>query len=190
MHGEPLRIWLAATADLPLIGGLFGSAWVALAFSWAGALFDLSIVPLLSWRKTRAPAYLVLVLFHVLTALLFHIGLFPWIMILSATLFFEPSWPRDLLRRWAGERGFALSVVTPGIAGEAAHFESAPTRRRVRAPPNRLTAAQRALSRQHALDRRGLRFAWKVMLIEKSASLEFKSSMTADATISSCPATT
>ncbi len=174
VYGQPLRIWLAADADLPLIGGILGRAGAGLAFSWAGALFDLSIVPLLSFRKTRAAAYVALIVFHVLTALLFHIGMFPWIMILSATLFFEPSWPRDLLRRWGGKRGLVLSVVTPGIAGD------------VLGPKARLMAAAYALVQvglplRSALypgntlwTEEGFRFAWRVMLIEKSASLEFK----------------
>jgi hypothetical protein len=31
--------------------------WVAYAFSWAGAAFDLAIVPFLLWRRTRLVAY-------------------------------------------------------------------------------------------------------------------------------------
>ncbi len=50
LYGEPLRIWLAANAELPLLGRLFVQPWAGLAFSWCGALFDLSIVPLLLWR--------------------------------------------------------------------------------------------------------------------------------------------
>ena len=174
VHGEPLRIWLAADAGLPLIGRFFGYPAVALAFSWAGALFDLSIVPLLSWRKTRRPAYLVLLTFHALTALLFHIGMFPWIMSLSATLFFEPSWPRDLMRRWTGSRAASLTALAPGVAGESL------------APSGRLLAAAYALLQvclplRSALypgntlwTEEGFRFAWRVMLIEKSGSLEFE----------------
>jgi vitamin K-dependent gamma-carboxylase len=174
LHGEPLRIWLAADGDLPLIGRYLGQPGVALAFSWAGALFDLSIVPLLSWRRTRCAAYAVLVGFHALTAALFHIGMFPWIMIAAATLFFEPSWPRALIHRWAGKGGGPPDDLEPGIAG-------APL-----GPKGRLLAAGYALVQiglplRSALypgntlwSEEGFRFAWKVMLIEKSAALEFK----------------
>ncbi|MET0793733.1 MAG: HTTM domain-containing protein, partial [Polyangiaceae bacterium] len=170
-HGEPLRIWLAADADLPLIGRYFRQPGVGLSFSWAGAVFDLSIVPLLSWRRTRACAYVVVLIFHVLTALLFHIGMFPWIMIVSATLFFDPSWPRALARRWGSAQ--ALEIA-PGIAGEPL------------GPVARILATGYALLQvclplRSALypgntlwTEEGFRFAWKVMLIEKSASLEFK----------------
>jgi len=171
VHAEPLRIWLGANADLPLIGRYFRQPGVALAFSWAGALFDLSIVPLLAWRNTRRYAYSAVIVFHGLTALLFHIGMFPWVMIVSATLFFDPAWPRDLARRLRVSRSFELA---PGIAGEPL------------GPLARVLAASYALLQvtlplRSALypgnslwTEEGFRFAWKVMLIEKSASLEFK----------------
>jgi vitamin K-dependent gamma-carboxylase len=171
VHGEPLRLWLAADAGLPVLGRFFRMPGVGLAFSWAGALFDLSIVPLLSWRRTRRFAYAAVVVFHLLTAILFHIGMFPWIMIVSATLFFEPSWPRDLARRCAPAAGF----VTPsGVAGE-------PLGRLSRILATGYALFQVSLPLRSALypgntlwTEEGFRFAWKVMLIEKAATLELK----------------
>src|SRR5262249_48701697 len=83
---EPMRLSLAARSDLPVVGGLFLLPWVATAASWAGAAFDLSIVPLLMWRRTRTFAYVLVVLFHMATALLFPIGIFPWLMIGATTI--------------------------------------------------------------------------------------------------------
>ncbi len=94
---QPLRIWLAARSDLPIIGGLLGEPWVAFVASWFGAIFDLSIVFFLLCPRTRKPAYVVLVIFHLATLALFNIGMFPWIMIASATLFFAPNWPRRFI---------------------------------------------------------------------------------------------
>jgi hypothetical protein len=85
---QPLSIWLPAKNDLPLIGSLFNKAWLAYAFSWFGCLYDLSIPFLLCWRSTRSFAYVAVIVFHVLTALLFPIGVFPWVMILSTLIFF------------------------------------------------------------------------------------------------------
>jgi vitamin K-dependent gamma-carboxylase len=169
LHGEPLHLWLAMSAELPLLGPFLVQSWSGLAFSWAGALFDLSIVPLLSFRATRVPAVVLVVIFHVLTALLFQIGMFPWIMILSATLFWEPSWPRTLLQRSSRVR---IHLATNGVAG---------------AP---LSALGRALTALYALfqvlmplrsalypgntlwTEEGFRFSWKVMLIEKLGTLD------------------
>ena len=89
LHAEPLRIWLAARTDLPWIGPWLGQVWVAYAASWFGALFDTFIICLLLWRPTRKPAYALVIVFHLATLLLFNIGMFPWIMVAAATVFFR-----------------------------------------------------------------------------------------------------
>ena len=171
IHGEPLKIWLSANAELPVLGPLFLKPWAGVAFSWCGALFDLSIVPLLSWRVTRAPAYVVLVIFHLLTALLFHIGMFPWIMIISATIFWEPSWPRGLLARL--QRGVP-AALSEGVAG-------APLSAGARFAAAAYAVIQVSLPLRSLLypgntlwTEEGFRFSWKVMLIEKAGSLDFR----------------
>ena len=99
LHGQPLGIWLGARTDIPLLGRLFTVPHVPLAMSWAGFLFDATIVGWLSFRRTRPFAYAVVIVFHVLTRMLFDIGMFPVIMSLGALVFFDASWPRSLLRR-------------------------------------------------------------------------------------------
>lgn len=171
LHGEPLRIWLAANAELPVLGRFFVTPFAGSVFSWCGALFDLSIVPLLCWRVTRAPAYAVLVVFHVLTALLFHIGMFPWVMVVSATIFWSPSWPRQVLGRFAGGSSVA---VADGVVG-------APLGTARRALAALYAGVQLLLPLRSALypgntlwSEEGFRFAWKVMLIEKAGDLELE----------------
>ena len=156
-----------------MLGRLFVQPWAGLVFSWCGALFDLSIVPLLLWRVTRAPAYLVLVIFHVLTALLFHIGMFPWIMIVSTTVFWDPSWPRALLARLRGRGSAAPLAGVDGVAG-------APLSSGARWAAAAYAAVQVLLPLRSALypgntlwTEEGFRFSWKVMLIEKAGDLEF-----------------
>jgi len=85
----PLRIWLPASSHLPLIGGLVTHLWVAYAFSWFGALFDLFIGFLLLNAKTRKPAYGLVIIFHLFTAWFFKIGMFPYIMIMVTIVFFS-----------------------------------------------------------------------------------------------------
>ena len=95
-HAQPMRIWLYNSGDLLLVGPLLKEAWVAYAMSWTGALFDLTIVGWLLWRRSRPIAYVVLVVFHLMTWLLFPIGMFPWIMIAGALVFFPVDWPARL----------------------------------------------------------------------------------------------
>ncbi len=122
LHALPLRIWLYQHGDLPLIGTLLQEAWVAYAMSWGGAFFDLTIVGWLLWRRSRLWAYVILVIFHLMTWLLFpRLGIFPWLMIGGALIFFCPDWPRRLLavapRRGAIRANAGTNAYPPPPAG-------------------------------------------------------------------------
>ena len=97
LQGEPMRMWLHARADLPVIGPLLGTEPTAYLFSYGGLLLDLLVAPLLLWRRTRAYAFCFATVFHVSNATMFGIGVFPWLMIAATTLFFRPDWPRRFL---------------------------------------------------------------------------------------------
>jgi len=95
--GEPMRTTMLSMADWPIFGTFFAMSWAGLAMSWLGLLFDLAIVPLLLYRRTRLLAYMSALVFHLSNAVIFDIHIFPWFMILATTIFFEPNWPRRLL---------------------------------------------------------------------------------------------
>ncbi len=85
----PLKIWLPARYDLPVLGDLFQQEWMHYAMSWSGMLYDLSIPFLLFYKRTRVFAFMAVVVFHVLTRILFPIGVFPYVMICSTLVFFD-----------------------------------------------------------------------------------------------------
>jgi vitamin K-dependent gamma-carboxylase len=95
--GEPMGAMLASKSGIPILGAWLSWPPMIGIFSWGGLLFDLTIVPLLLWKKTRVPAYIVAVFFHLMNAVLFSIHVFPWFMIFATLLFFDPSWPRRIL---------------------------------------------------------------------------------------------
>lgn len=163
LHGEPLKIWLRANADLPVWGHLVRQPWLPLAMSWGGLAFDLSIVPLLSWRRTRVPAYAMAVVFHALTAELFPIGMFPWIMSIGATLFFAPDWPRRILgpARGEGVAGAPLGRMGLWIVAIYVAIQILVPLRHFLYPGNTLWTEE------------GFRWSWRVMLIEKSGDCAF-----------------
>ena len=97
VHAQPLSIWLPASYDLPLLGNLLEQRWVHYAFSWGGMLYDLSIPFLLLWRRTRWLAFALVVVFHGLTRVLFPIGMFPYVMIVSTLIFFDARLHHRLL---------------------------------------------------------------------------------------------
>lgn len=163
LEAQPLRIWLQARTTTPLIGPLFDRVWVAYVMSWAGMLFDLTIFFWLCWSRTRPFAYGAVVIFHALTAALFNIGLFPWIMIGGTLVFFDWRLP-PLADAPRPERRRA-DVAWP--AGRGALLIG-------------LIVLQALLPLRHWLypgdvnwTEEGGRFAWRVMLVEKTGDATF-----------------
>ena len=88
IDAQPLSLWLPPHADMPFIGWFFKYKITAYIFSWGGALFDLSAPFFLMSNRLRIWFFPVVILFHLMTWLLFPIGIFPWVMICCATIFF------------------------------------------------------------------------------------------------------
>lgn len=89
LEALPLRIWLPIQSELPLIGSVLYQKWVAYASSYFGLFYDLCIPYLLWNRSTRILGFLLVLVFHTLTWILFPIGMFPFVMIFSALIFFD-----------------------------------------------------------------------------------------------------
>lgn len=88
----PLRIWLPPNNHLPLIGEIFNWKFTPWVFSWFGMLYDLTIPFWLMWKPSRPLAYLTVILFHIMTGILFQIGVFPLVMIGATLIFFSEEW--------------------------------------------------------------------------------------------------
>jgi hypothetical protein len=97
VNALPLKIWLPARQEIPLVGSLLQKEWVAYLFSWFGAVYDLSIPFLLFNKKTRRLAYFFVIVFHIATYTLFQIGMFPFIMIGATLIFFSEDFHLKLL---------------------------------------------------------------------------------------------
>ncbi|MDT0554697.1 HTTM domain-containing protein [Patiriisocius hiemis] len=97
-NAMPLKIWLPSKYDIPLLGSVLQQEWLHYTFSWSGALYDLLIPFLLLCKPTRWFAFGLVVIFHVLTRVLFPIGMFPYIMIVSALIFFDSNVHDKILR--------------------------------------------------------------------------------------------
>ncbi len=182
LEAQPLRIWLHHHTDLPLVGPLMGDLWIAYAMSWAGAFFDLTIVGWLLWRRTRVWALLMTVVFHLSTWFLFpQIGVFPWLMLAGALVFFPPDWPKRLAGnlRATGKSGSPDTVPAPdrSIAGK----------RRAWLPKVVCAAiavyflVQLAVPLRHYAypgnvrwNEEGYRFSWRVLLTEKAGMAEYR----------------
>ena len=176
---NPSGVWLPARSDLAIIGPWLDEPWLAHGLSWAGAAFDLLIVPALCWKRTRPYAWCLIVVFHVVTWRLFPIGVFPWLMIAVSTVFFAPDWPARLRRSWsrnpAADR--ATAEVVPTVSGAPAR--RLPTLVVVGAVV--WVAVQVVLPLRHWIvpgdyrwTNEGYRFAWVVLLTEKGGDVTFR----------------
>ena len=99
LNAMPLKLWLKSKYDLPFIGQtIMQQEWFSFFMSWGGMFYDLSIPFLLLFRKTRSYAFILVVAFHIATRILFPIGMFPYIMILSTIIFFDSDVHMKILR--------------------------------------------------------------------------------------------
>ena len=110
LRAQPMATWLPGKYSLPLIGKWMYLKETAFLFSWAGCFYDLFIWIFLWIKKTRAISYGFVLIFHILTGILFpRIGMFPYIMIVSTIIFFSPSWHERILfslpssKKWENE---------------------------------------------------------------------------------------
>ncbi len=176
-NAMPLKIWLPSKYDLPFLGDLMQQQWVHYAFSWSGALYDLAIPFLLLYRRTRWFAFALVVIFHVMTRVLFPIGMFPYIMIVSTLIFFDTGFHRKVIRfiskllridyskmvalsqtkKYRFKRNIALPILAIFFVIQLLFPW------RYLAYPNELFWTEE-----------GYRFSWRVMLMEKAGYAQFK----------------
>ena len=166
LHAQPLDIWLSSRTGLPVIGPALALPFMPYVMAWAGCLFDLTIAGWLTWRRSRPYAFAVVLFFHFMTSQLFPIGMFPVIMVVGATTFFDASWPRRFLPR----RLAAAPAQGPRVVPHRALVS--------------LGAAYCALQLLLPLraflyggdvlwHEQGMRFSWRVMVREKNASVTY-----------------
>lgn len=167
INAQPLRIWLAANEHIPLIGGLLTEKWVAFLISWLAMIFDLSAPFLLCFKKTRTSIYIVIVVFHLLTHYLFYIGMFPWIMMTTALIFFPKEIHKKVLSyfgTWDVQNTMSLDKTPLGIYPILLGFMAI----QMVLPFRSYLYAGNVLWHEQ-----GFRFAWNIMLMEKNASIEY-----------------
>lgn len=172
-HGQPMGIWLASRGDVPLIGPLLILPGVALAMSWGGFLYDLTIPLWLLHPRTRRLAYVAVIGFHSMVGLLFPIGMFPWIMIIATTVFFAPDALRGLstrllrprLLRPEAEASEGKAFALGAMSVVAALYLIV----QVLVPLRAFAYGGNVLWHEQ-----GMRFSWRVMSREKNGSVTYR----------------
>lgn len=177
VNAMPLKIWLPSKYDTPFLGDLLQKEWMHYLFSYSGMIYDLTIPFLLLCRKTRPFAFAMVVIFHVLTRVLFPIGMFPYIMIVSTLVFFDSGFHHKI-----------LDLISRICKINKSKFD---TRKVLQFVPenNRILISiltiffviQLLLPFRYLLypgelfwTEEGYRFSWRVMLMEKAGYANFK----------------
>lgn len=173
IEAAPLSNWLKHQTDLPVIGRFMGYKATPYIFSWFGAIYDLCIPFLLLIKKTRVWAYLCVIVFHVLTAAMFPIGVFPYVMIGSTLIFFSAEFHLkiiSLFNRLIKSRPptkkklpyhAKSNKILLGFIGIYITIQLLLPFRYLLYPGNLFWTEQ------------GFRFSWRVMLIEKVGYAQF-----------------
>jgi len=160
----PLKIWLPAKNSLPIIGPLFTFDWIPYAFSFFGMLFDCTIPFFLWWKRTRIVAYLAVVVFHLLTGILFQIGVFPLVMIALTPIFFDQETHNRILKPFKNAvilKSYSPKPILQWLFGTHLLFQL-------------LLPFQPLLySGNMFWTEEGYRFGWRVMLAEKAGTATF-----------------
>ena len=175
-YAQPLKIWLKARTSTPLIGWLFEYDFIPYVMSWSGCLYDLTIVFWLSWPITRRYAYVLVIVFHMMTHLLFQIGMFPWIMIFLTPIFFDPhrfdrSWLfLDRLPKWQGllidQKSSPKPIATKPIKSLIYGLIFVYVLFQICLPLRTFWYGGNVLWHEQ-----GMRFSWRVMIREKNGHL-------------------
>jgi len=169
-HGQPMDIWLDKYHYLPVIGSILSLKSTAIFCSWFGMLYDISLPFLLWGNKTRKWAYLAVVVFHLATALLFPIGVFPFVMIGATLIFFPPVQFQKLkcfINRFK-KHGNILKTQSVNPSKAVIICLSLHLLFQVLFPLRHLLYKGNVLWTEE-----GFNFSWRVMLVEKSGVANF-----------------
>jgi Vitamin K-dependent gamma-carboxylase len=166
MEAQPLTIWLRAHVHLPIIGPFLGLTITAYIFSWFGCIYDLFISFFLFHKKSASYAFLAVIIFHLLTSLLFPIGIFPYVMIASAAIFLPESW----YSKWFQGRTIRENSIYNDHKPHPYHraFFIAFFIIQLLLPLRYL-----CYPGDHLWTEQGYRFSWRVMLVEKAGTAIF-----------------
>lgn len=172
LRAQPMTMWMERRRDLAMVGELLAHDTTAWLLSYGGLCFDLLVGPMLLFRRTRPWILPFVIAFHLTNAVVFSIGVFPWMMLGACVLFLEPETVRAPLARL--RQGFAVPMPAMPQPGARARTTSVLF----------LVAffgVQVALPMRHLLypgnpswSEEGHLFAWHMKLRSKSARLTYK----------------
>ncbi|RKS26597.1 vitamin K-dependent gamma-carboxylase-like protein [Flavobacterium endophyticum] len=96
LDGTFTKNLLTNKSPYPFIQEIFNQKWFYLFIAYSGIAFDMLIVPMLLWKKTRTIAFIASLIFHLFNAVTLQIGIFPFFALSFAVFFYPPEKIRAL----------------------------------------------------------------------------------------------
>ena len=163
-----LEVLMAPRQDYWLVGDLLQKKWVHYTIAWFGFFFDLLIIPLLLWKRTRIFAFLAAIFFHLFNSFVFHIGIFPYLA-LAFTLFFFPSEKINRIFLWKKPYYSDKEIKIPAYRKPLLVFLSLWFIIQLLLPVRHWFIQDDVLWTEE-----GHRLSWRMMLRSKSGIIKFK----------------
>jgi hypothetical protein len=85
------KILMAGKINYPIVGGFLQNDFMPYLVGYGGLLFDGLIIPLLLFKRTRKYAFFASIFFHLFNAIIFQVGVFPFLSLAFSLFFFEPK---------------------------------------------------------------------------------------------------
>lgn len=91
-----IKLLMKGKTNYYLIGDLLQQPWLHAIICVFGIAFDLLIIPALLWKPSRKTAFCLAIFFHLFNAIVFQIGIFPFLSLAFCAFFFEAETLRNI----------------------------------------------------------------------------------------------
>jgi hypothetical protein len=90
------KLLLKSKQNYPIIGSFLQTNFMANLIAYGGILFDGLIIPLMFIKATRKYAFILALFFNLFNAIVFQVGIFPFLSLGFMLFFFEPKKLRNI----------------------------------------------------------------------------------------------
>lgn len=167
LSGRYLSLVCARKRNFPFVGWMYGIPATRYLLTYGGILFDLLIVPLMLWRKSRPYAFIACCIFAGFNFITFHIGLFPLMTIVMAALFFEPRQFNRVFFR--NKHAVTPDALNSNKSDAALYFVYIYIAIQILLPMRPLLYPGNTMWTED-----GNRFCWRMMLRDKKGVLQYR----------------
>ncbi|WP_196888097.1 HTTM domain-containing protein [Aureivirga sp. CE67] len=154
--------------QLPFMADLLKDHSFHLFIAYSGIFYDLLIIPLLLWRRTRIYAFGASFIFHLFNSFVFHVGIFPYLSLAFSLFFFDAKTVRNIFLK-KKELYTEDTVSVPSNGGMIKSIFVTYLVVQVLLPVRNLAIQDSVFWTEE-----GHRMSWRMMLRSKSGYIKFK----------------